>query len=148
MRAHQGNTDVARRHTRPMRRRRKGATSVEFAVVAPVFFTITLSVFQFGALMLTQNVLTASAREGCRVAALSSTTSTSTVTTAVNNRLSSGGVDPGLVTVNVTPTTLSGLAAGSEVRVTVSAQIADLAFFWPGTAPSPTLTSQMTYHRE
>ena len=130
-------------------RRRRGATSVEFAVVAPILFLLVLAVFQFGDLMLTQNVLTAAAREATRVAALSSTTSSATAIAAAEDRLQRGAVDPELITIAVTPSNLDGLPTGTEVRVTVSGLTSQLAWLWPNQMPvNPTLSAQMTYNRE
>lgn len=128
---------------------RRGATAVEFALVAPVLFFLVLGMFQFGGLMMVQNVLTAAAREGTRVAALSTTTSSGPVIAAVEDRLSRGGVDPNLITIAVDPSSFSGLSQGDEVRVTVSGQTSQLAFLWPSSMPvDPLLIAEMTYNRE
>ena len=49
---------MQRQLRKPIRRRR-GAATVEFAIVAPILFLFIFAVFQFGGLMLVQNVLTA-----------------------------------------------------------------------------------------
>ncbi len=99
--------------------------------------------------MMVQNVFTAAAREGSRVAALPSTSSSEIVVTAVQDRLRMGGVDPDLVTVVVSPSALDGLARGTDVRVTVSAPISQLAFFWPEwMTPNHNLSAEITFNRE
>ena len=120
----------------PARRihKRRAAAVVEFAVVSPFLFLIVMAVFQFGGMMMVKNVFTAAAREGSRVAALPSTSSSEIVAAAVQDCLRRGGVDPDLVTVVVSPSALDGLARGTDVRVTVSAPISQLAFFWPNQA--------------
>ncbi len=130
-------------------RKRRAATVAEFTVVAPVLFLIVMAVFQFGGLMMAQNVMTAAAREGSRVGALPGTSSSVAVITAVKDRLRLGGVDPDLVTVVVSPSTLDGLARGTEVRVTLAAPISQVAFFWPEwMTPNHNLSTEMTFHRE
>ena len=130
-------------------RLRRGATSVEFAIVSPILFLFVMASFQFGGMMMVQNVLTAAAREGGRVASFSSTSSSQTVVTAVQDRLSLGGVDPDLIAIVVSPTTLSDLAKGAEVSVTVSGQTSQLAFLWPDDMASDhTLSTTITYNRE
>ena len=130
-------------------RKRRAVAITEFTVVAPLLFLTVMAVFQFGGLMMAQNVMTAAAREGSRVAALPGTSSSAAVITAVKDRLRLGGVDPDLVTVAVSPSTLDGLAKGTEVRVTVAAPISQLAFFWPEwMTPNHNLSAEMTFNRE
>ena len=130
-------------------RRRTGAATLEFAFAVPVLFLMVFAAFQLGGMMLIQNALTAAAREGSRMAALSTTSSSDTVVSAVEERLQMGGVDPENVTVVVSPTVLNNLDPGTEVRVTVSGQISQLGFFWPDyLTADPTLSAEMTYHRE
>ena len=108
-----------------------------------------MAVFQLGGLMMVHNVLTAAAREGSRLASLSNTSSSATVITAVQERLLMGGVDPDLVTVSVSPSSLDSLTTGAEVTVTVSGQTSQLVFFWPDHLPSNlTMSAGVTYNRE
>lgn len=53
-----------------IRRRQGGTTTVEFALVATVFFTALLGVIEFGRMLYTWNVLTEVTRRGVRVAAV------------------------------------------------------------------------------
>ena len=130
-------------------RLRRGAAAVEMAIVSPILFVIVLAGIQFGGMMTVQNVLTAAAREGCRVGSFYDTSSSQAVITAVRDRLSLGGVDPDLITIVVSPTTLGGLATGAEVSVKVTGLASELAFLWPpGLGSDPTLSATITYHRE
>jgi Flp pilus assembly protein TadG len=129
-------------------RQRRGASLVEFAIVAPIVFFVCLALVQFAGLLMSQNVLTAAAREGGRVASLPSTTSNATVIAAVEQRLSRGGIDPDLVNVVVSPTTFTGLKMGDDVSVTVSAQVSDMGWIWAVAPPDAHLSAEITYDRE
>jgi hypothetical protein len=75
-----------------------------------------------------QNVLTAAAREGARVASLVTTDSTNSVVSEVQERLIRGGVDPSVITINVSPATLASLNTGDEVSVSVSGPMRQMAW--------------------
>ena len=127
---------------------RKGAAAVEFAIVAPIVFLIVLTLIQFAGLLMKQNVLTAAAREGARTASLQSTDSVSSVVSEVHERLSDGGIDPNIVTVNVSPAEFTSLRSGDEVNVSVSGpmgQMAWLDLFVPSDAH---LSAEIAYERE
>ena len=68
-------------------RRRRGATTVEFAVVAPMFFLFLFGLFGFGRAVMIQQALSNAAREGVRKAVLPTTTAVADVDTAVRNSL-------------------------------------------------------------
>ncbi len=128
--------------------RRKGASTVEFAIVAPIFFLVVLSLIQFAGLLMSQNVLTAAAREGGRVASLPSTLSTNTVIAAAKDCALRGGIAANAVTVNVSPAVLNNLETGDELRISVSAPISDMTWFWAIVSPNGNLTAELTYHKE
>jgi len=128
--------------------RRVGASTLEFAIVAPIIFLVVLALFQFASLMMSQNVLTNAAREGGRVASLPGTTSANTVILAVQDYLQRGGVNPSSVTVNVTPASLSDVGSGDELHVSVSAPISGLAWIWALAPPGGNLSAEVTYTRE
>ncbi len=132
------------------RLRRKGAATVEFALVSPIIFFVVLASIQFTGLIMSQNVLTAAAREGGRVASMPSTVSTGTVVAAVQDRLSRGGLDPTLVTVNViTATPWVDLDTGDEVSVSVSGAMSDMPWIGPvSIIPNTMMSAEITYERE
>ena len=59
-----------RQWNEPCRRSRHGATCVEFAFVAPIVIMMVFGLVHFAALLMSQNVLTAAAREGGRMASM------------------------------------------------------------------------------
>jgi len=126
--------------------RRNGATAFEFAVVAPVIFLIVLALIQFSLLLMNQNVLTAAAREGARLACLESTVSRDLVISEVQQRLGNTGLDPNNVSIEISPEGLHSLKAGDEVRVSLSVPMSTLVFM-----PIPetlSLTAEAAYQRE
>ena len=144
---------ASRRHGR--RRRvcihrvcRRGASTVEFAIVAPLVFFVILALIQFAGLLMSQNVLTAAAREGGRTASMPSTLSSETVVSAVQERLTRAGIDPSLVDVDVEPTALAALEAGDDVRVTVSAPLSSMGWIWAIAPPDANMSADVTYDRE
>ena len=61
---------MVRRRVRSRGNARRGAVTVEFAVVAPVFITIILGLTQACRILHAQNALTEAVRDGARVAAM------------------------------------------------------------------------------
>jgi Flp pilus assembly protein TadG len=99
------------------RPRRRGATLVEFAAVAPVFFVFLFVMFEFGRLMMVEQVLTNAAREGARRGILEQTT-VAEVEQTVQEYLAKKTISG--ATVNVAPDQLDQVGFGSPVTVTVS----------------------------
>lgn len=104
---------------------RCGTATVEFAVIAPLFFLLLAGIIEFGQAFRIEHALSNASRRGSRAAIFENATNdqvTSSVKTHVANTL---GVSEGLVTVNiaVNGTSNCSLAAaeqGDEVSVTVS----------------------------
>jgi Flp pilus assembly protein TadG len=99
-------------------RRRRGAATVEFAVIAPVFFTLVFGMIEFGRMLMVEQVLTNAAREGARTAVLSGS-SNSAVNTKIQTYLTGGSVNANAATISVTPT-LASAKTGDTVTVQVS----------------------------
>jgi Flp pilus assembly protein TadG len=96
---------------------RRGVATVEFAVVAPVFFVLVLGVIEFTRAMMVAEVLTNAAHEGTRAGILDDA-QTSDVTRAVNNYLSAAGISGASTTVSPSPP--SSAAYNQTVTVNVS----------------------------
>jgi Flp pilus assembly protein TadG len=97
--------------------KRRGATAVEFAIVAPLFVLLVFGVIEFGRALMVKQIITNAAREGARRAIIESSTETE-VKQVVNAYLT--GASVGGATVTVTPTTLNTLGLGDPVTVQVS----------------------------
>src|SRR4051812_26372552 len=70
---------------------RRGATAVEFALVAPVFFMIVLGMVEVGRGLMVVHLLNNAARQGCRAGVLPGKT-TSQINTVVIGALQSQGI--------------------------------------------------------
>jgi hypothetical protein len=134
---------------RPLRlARRRGAATLEFAIVAPIVFLLVLALIQFAGLLMKQNALTAAAREGARIASLHTTVSTDVVVAKVEERLTRGGIDPDVVAVDVNPTTLGSLNTGDAVSVSVSSPMNEMVWIRVVSMPDLNLSANIAYHRE
>jgi Flp pilus assembly protein TadG len=132
------------RRSRP--RQRGGAAAVEFAFVAPVLFMLVFGMIEFGRMVMVQQVLTNASREGCRVGILDGSSS-SDVTTTVNNYLTSANINTATITID--PADPSSAGAGDSVTVTVSVDFEDVT--WLPTAwflGNQTLTAATVMRRE
>src|SRR3954463_12047267 len=77
--------------------RRAGASSIEMAIIAPVFVTLILGQIESARLGMVAQLLTTAAREGCRVAVISGKTQAD-VQSRVNSVLTGSGIAVGTVT--------------------------------------------------
>jgi Flp pilus assembly protein TadG len=95
---------------------RRGVATVEFAIVAPLFFLLVLGSIELGRALMVQQVLTNASRVGARDAVTLAGTSSSAVAAASSfaNGASVGGVQ-----VAVTPNP-SSASAGDMISVTVT----------------------------
>ena len=94
----------------------RGAAAVEFALVAPVLILLLLGIVEFSKVYNTQSTLSAAAREGARVMALSN--DRTAATTAVRDAAT--GLALTAAQVQVTPNTCEGAATTDTVTVTVT----------------------------
>jgi Flp pilus assembly protein TadG len=115
------------------RSNRRGASAVEFAIVAPVFFLLIFGMIEYGRLVMVQQILTNAAREGARRAVLQDATSAAVVSTVRNylNRASINGNSPNLV-ITVSPAPES--AQPSDETISVSLRLPYREVSW---LPSP-----------
>ena len=128
-------------------KRRRGASAVEFAIVAPIVFLVVLALMQFAGVLMSQNTITAAAREGARLVSMPASDSKKDIKDAVKQRLEIGGVDASLATITVRPN-LSTVQAGDEVRVAVSAPLNRMGWIWAMTPPDSTLSAEISCVRE
>ncbi len=102
---------------RPGLHDRRGTAVVEFALVCPLFFLLVFGMIEYGRMVMVQQILTNSAREGARVGILDNSTQ-SNVDAAVNRYLTSAGISSATITVSPNPP--SAATSGNPVEVTVS----------------------------
>jgi len=112
--------------------RRRGATTVEFAIIAPMFFMFVLGVVEFSRMMMLQHSMTNACREGCRTAILASTDDTTDVDASVRaylNSTISDSIVSNTEKVRVTvPESLASLAPGTDLTVAIEIDYADVSW--------------------
>jgi Flp pilus assembly protein TadG len=111
-----------RRQSRRQSKSRSGASAVEFAVVAPVFFLVVLGIIEFGRMVMVQQVITNAAREGARIAVLDSATAAK-VTQRVTDYLSAARLSGATISISPNPPTSAKYdeQVSVEVRIPFSA---------------------------
>jgi Flp pilus assembly protein TadG len=133
------------------RRIRSGATTVEFAFVAPIFFMMVLGLIEIGRACMVTELLNEAARRGCRAGVIEGT-GTTAIQNAATNFLTSVGINGESASVYVNDqlagsTNVSSMPAYTEITVVVSVPVGDVAWtplwFVPGS-----LTGQYTMRRE
>jgi Flp pilus assembly protein TadG len=119
--------------------------------VAPVFFLLVFVLIEAGRMMMIRQSLTNAAREGCRAAALATTSSSSKVEAAVRDYLRSlmSVADNATKLRVTTPAGLASCNSGTNLTVTVEVDYRDVSwlplhFF----DMNPTIGSQQTGQRE
>lgn len=95
--------------------RDRGATAVEFAIIAPVLILLLLGILAFGHAMHVQSVLSNAARDGVRVMALQDTSGgADPVTAARETAIASAAPTASLTSANITVTPETCEAAGTS----------------------------------
>ncbi len=128
------------------RRNRRATATVEFAIVAPLFFLLLFGIIEFGRMVMVQQIITNASREGARMAVLDGAT-TARVETAVDDYLSNSSIQGATVTVTPNPPTLAEY--GEPVTVAVSIPFTQVSWL-----PSPmflgatTLSASTVMRRE
>ena len=77
--------------------KRKGASAVEMAFIAPVFVALVMGIIESSRLGMVSQLLTTAAREGCRVAVIYGS-SQATVQARIDEVLAGSGIPVGTVT--------------------------------------------------
>jgi Flp pilus assembly protein TadG len=100
--------------------KRRGASAVEMAFIAPVFLTLVLGIIESSRLGMVAQLLTTAAREGCRVAVIDGMAQAD-VQSRINAVLSGSGIPVG----TITPTCTGGYSwdsspGGTPITVSLS----------------------------
>jgi Flp pilus assembly protein TadG len=133
------------------RRDRLGATAVEFALVAPVFFLMVLGFFEICRACMVTELLTEAARHACRQSVIEGTSSTA-IQQAATDYLTNVGIsgESANVYVNDAPagnTNISAMPAYTEITVVVTVPISNVTWT-PVQFVNGTLSGQYTMRRE
>ena len=140
----------ARGFTLVRRGPRRGATAVEFALIAWLaFFPILFGIIELGRGLMVTELLNDAARIGCRAGVVEGKT-TSDIQTAVNNFLPTVGINTDTVTVQVNDGSAdaSTALAGDELTVIVTTPVSKVTWLPGGKFLSGNLTGQFTLRRE
>ncbi|HZZ41720.1 MAG TPA: TadE/TadG family type IV pilus assembly protein [Tepidisphaeraceae bacterium] len=100
-------------------RSRRGNAILEAAMVLPILTSIAFGTIEYGDFFFVKHTLEGAAREGVR-AAIVSTAVNADVNTAVANVMTAAGFSSGQYSITLSPTNVSGVAAGSNITITVS----------------------------
>lgn len=135
----------------PRRRRttRRGATAVEFAVVAPLFFLMVLGAVEFGRGLMCAHLLTNAARQGCRQGVIDGKTN-SDVSNAVAAALSDVGINAASTAVQVQGSTgdVAAAQSGDKITVVVTVPMKSVSWLPVDVYLSGNLTGQWSLQRE
>lgn len=101
---------------------RQGASVLEFAIVAPLFFLLVFGFVELGRCLMVQHLLTNAARQGCRVAVIEGKT-TADVNATVTNLLAGQGIRGAATSVQVNGASADASTAGPGDRIDVSVSI-------------------------
>ena len=134
------------------KRVRRGATVVEFVLVAFVFFLLIFGLIETGRMVMIQQALTNAAREGCRAAGLASSINSADVETTVRDYLQSvvGPTASNASKVRVTvPATLTNVPSGTDLTVAVELDYRDASWLPLNfLGLNPTIAAEATRQRE
>ncbi len=110
-----GRTPIGRLTARARDKRRRAAAVVEFAFVLPLLVTILFGIIEYGWMFMVRQALMNAAREGCRVAVLSTTEEPYTeVTERVNEVMAPMGIT---VSIEMSHATLDDPVEAVTVKV-------------------------------
>lgn len=112
---------------------------------------MVLGLVEFGRMVMVQQALTNSAREGCRKAILASTVNASDVDGAINGYLQGSVANTGNIDdfrITCTPAPYAAMPAETEILVTVEVDYADVSWIPASFLGSAVLRSRATMKRE
>ena len=101
---------------------RRGNAVLDAALVLPILLSLTFGTVEYGYFFFVKHSLQGAAREGCRTA-ITPTADNSQVTYAIATALKAAGLNNGTTTLDakytltLTPSNVSGVAAGTQVTV-------------------------------
>lgn len=128
---------------------RKGTTALQFAVVAPAFFALIFGLIEISRGFMAVHLVTNAARQGCRQGILANT-STQSITTVVNNLLTSQGIQGSTTTVQVNGASADASTANSndQITVIVSAPVSSVTWVPGASFLKGSITGQFSLRRE
>jgi len=114
---------------RRLRMDRRGATAVEFALLAPVFLLMFFGVFEVGRAMWIKSSMQFAVEEAARYAMVNTSATTTTVATYAQTRFTDSGQSSTGVTFAATQDTTGGVTFVSITATTTFTTLIDLVTF-------------------
>jgi len=131
---------------RKLKKNRRGAATVEMAIVLPLLLMLTMGAIKYGWLFLKAQQITNAARQGARIAILPDVTEDD-VLTAISNLMTAAGMGSAYLPPTITPGVGVGPGEAVTVRITVPAANVDIMAI--GLLPAPaTLGAEVTMAKE
>ncbi len=130
---------------------RRGATVVELAFVAPIFFLLIFAVVEFGRAVMVKQSLTEAARAGARTAALATTQTTDRAEAAARTYLAqtmTDSFDLSQCRITITPGGLDTLESGSDVNAIVEVDFDDVTWIFPSFLTNAVLSGEASMTKE
>lgn len=115
------------------RNRRKGGGVLEIMLLLPVLITLAFGVVDYGYYLYLKNTFEGAAELAVRAGVPAAATNSS-ITTAAGTMLGAAGISSSNYTVTISPTSVSGLSAGSTITVTITGTWGNLGTKLLGTA--------------
>jgi len=131
---------------RLIRNRRRGATTVETAVVLLPLFLIVFASIEFERALMAKHAMEEAARAGCRVAILKST-SIDDISDEIDPIMESAGIDQ--FTITTDPSNIAAAERWDPVSVSIQVQYANVSWVpSPQFLASKVLTASCTLPKE
>ncbi|HLN33296.1 MAG TPA: TadE/TadG family type IV pilus assembly protein [Gemmataceae bacterium] len=123
--------------------------TLEFAIVAPIFFLLVLGIIEIGRGVMVRHMLTNAARQGCRLGIIEGT-SNAQINNAATAALAPTGISNDSVTVQVNDGSSDAANAlpGDEITVVVSVPVQNISWVPNLQFLSGSLSGQYTMRRE
>jgi Flp pilus assembly protein TadG len=136
------------------RLRRRGASAVELALVAPIFLMLLGGIIEFGQVYHAKHVISTAARRGVRMGSLAGSTGSQVIAAARSECTTALGVKSADVTVTVkvngsSAEDPSSAVAGDAINVAVSIPFSKCGVgFFNNLFKGKTISSQCTFEHE
>lgn len=130
---------------------RRGATVVELAFVAPIFFLLVFAVVEFGRAVMVKQSLAEAARAGARTAALATTIDTGTAETAARDYLRqtmTNSFNLSRCRINISPGGLGDLEPGTTITANVELDFDDVTWISPSFMKKVVLSGEASMTKE
>lgn len=130
---------------------RCGATTVELALVAPIFFTLVFATVEFSRAVMVKQSLTEAARAGVRTAALASTIGNDRAEAAALEYLRQTMTDSFSLSqcrVSISPGDLSSVDPGTELTAQVEVDFDDVTWIVPSFLINAVLRGEWSMTKE